>query len=86
MTVSGNLPKWPGAAKLYSRAYATLEEMGRSGHAKPALVRQGKVVQQGIVSIEMDTLIKALDSGNEEQIKGLLLQTHIYPYKSEAAQ
>lgn len=84
--MTGNLPSWPGASKVYSRAYATLEEMGRTGHAKPAIVRHGKVVQQGRVSDEMNTLIEALDSGNEEQIKYLLMLTHVYPFKSGVTQ
>jgi len=29
-----NLPEWPGAAHVYSRAYKILEHMGQNGHVK----------------------------------------------------
>lgn len=72
--MSYNLPQWRGAEVCYSRAYRVLENMARNGHVRRAFFHGWHCV----VSIEMETLIKALDSDGEEQIKGLLLQTHVY--------
>jgi hypothetical protein len=44
----------------------------------PAVTRRGRVVAPGAVSDEMRALIDALNKGDEETIKGLLLQTHVY--------
>lgn len=57
-----SLPTWAGASSAYSRAYRTLERMARNGH-----------VSKRHVSEEMHDLIEALNEGNEERIKGLLL-------------
>jgi len=73
-----NLPSWPGAAAVYSKAYRVLENMARRGHATPPVKRRGKIVKPGTVSDEMEALIDALNRGDEETIKGLLLQTHVY--------
>lgn len=73
-----NLSEWPGAAAVYSKAHAILTRMGRRGHATPAITRRGRVVEPGVVSDEMRALIDALNRGDEETIKGLLLQTHVY--------
>lgn len=73
-----NLPDWPGADAVYATANAILARMGRRGHATPAVTRRGRVVAPGTVSDEMRALIDALNKGDEETIKGLLLQTHVY--------
>lgn len=73
-----NLPDWTGADAVYAKANAILARMGRRGHATPAIMRRGRVVEPGVVSDEMRALIDALDRGEEETIKGLLLQMHVY--------
>lgn len=78
----GNLPEWPGASAVYSKAYRVLENMARHGHAKPASgYWHGKHWIQncaGSVSTEMSRMIDALGEGNEETIKGLLLMDWVY--------
>lgn len=69
--MSSNLPNWPGASEVYSRAYKVLENMAGRGHVT-VLGRRSHV------SDDMNKLIFALNRGDEEVIKGLLLQTHIY--------
>jgi len=66
-----NLPEWSGAQHCYSKAYKVLENMASRGH-----VTKGR--SQCFVSDEMTDLIKALDKGDEETIKGLLAYDHIY--------
>jgi len=60
--IEGNLPSWPGASHCYKRAYRMLENMALHGH-----------VRYRTPSSEMDDLIEALDRGDEEKIKGLLM-------------
>jgi len=79
-----NLPNWPSASAVYSKAYRVLERMAERGHATPGSTyktRTGKTVTvtQGHVSDDMARLIDALNAGDEETIKGLLLLTWIYP-------
>jgi hypothetical protein len=69
--MSSNLPNWPGASEVYSRAYKVLENMAGRGHVTVLGMRSH-------VSDDMSKLIFALNRGDEEIIKGLLLQTHIY--------
>ena len=71
--MSGNLPSWNGAEGVYSRAYKVLEALARAGHASPPKMRRGKIVSGGAISDEMRDLIAALDKGEEEAVKGLLL-------------
>lgn len=66
-----NLPAWNGAEAVYSRAYKVLENMAGRGHVTVLGMRSH-------VSDEMSRLIFALNKGDEEVIKSLLLQTHIY--------
>lgn len=85
--MNGNLPSFSKASEVYSKAYRVLERMARRGHVTMgrycAVGRnlKGKAImdQQRHVSDEMRDLIDALDAGDEEKIKGLLLMTHIYP-------
>lgn len=66
-----NLPDWPGADICYSRAYRLLECMAKKGHATPAQTnRRGRAVFAGYVSDDMKS---ALDSGDEESIKGMMI-------------
>ena len=63
-----NLPDWPGASKVYSKAYMVIEQMSNGE--------------------EKDELIEALNKGDEEKIKGLLLLYLTYGYyqiKKEAS-
>lgn len=66
-----NLPAWNGASAVYSRAYQVLNNMAGRGHVTVL----GK---RSHVSDDMNQLIFALNRGDEETIKGLLLQTHVY--------
>lgn len=81
-----NLPNWPHASKVYSRAYHILENMARAGHVKPAIYSKKeflhryasssntpKLLKQGQVSQEMIDFIEALNQGNEELIKWHIL-------------
>lgn len=61
-----NLPNWRGASAVYSKAYAMLSHMSRT-HV--SIVR-GKCH----VSTDMRVIIDALNAGDEERIKGLLLE------------
>ena len=66
-----NLPKWPAAEAVYRKAYRLLEKMAASGHVQRRKAGRGRTVC--FPSEEMNDLIEALDSGNEERIKGLLM-------------
>lgn len=71
-----NLPKWPGAEAVYRRAYRMLEKMGASGHVTRRKTHRPKGASSGYTcfpSEEMNDLIEALQKGNEERIKGLLM-------------
>jgi hypothetical protein len=69
-----NLPKWPGASEIYSRAYRILEKMAQT-HVTAAIVsKRGKVLKPGKVSDEMRNFIEALNGGDEEQVKGYVLK------------
>ncbi len=61
-----NLPDWPKASVVYSRCYRLLERMAASGHVEK---RRGRCYP----SPEMDRLIEALNKGEEEYLKGILL-------------
>jgi hypothetical protein len=65
-TNTSNLPQWAGASVCYSRAYAMLAHMSKT-HV--SIVRG-----QCRVSEDMRRIIDALNKGDEEQIKGLLLE------------
>jgi hypothetical protein len=67
------LPKWAGADAVYSRAYRVLEKMARAGHVCRTPKRRGQSARC-TPSEDMNDLITALASGNEERIKGLLMQ------------
>ena len=65
-----NLPEWPGAAHCYSQAYRLLEKWGARNYATTKF--KGKI-KCPTPSDEMKSLIDALDRGDEEKIKGILL-------------
>lgn len=69
-----NLPKWPGASECYTRAYKLLETMANTSHITKVHIRGNK--QKCYVSAEMNNLISALDTGDEEIIKATLLQSN----------
>jgi hypothetical protein len=66
------LPNWPGASKCYSRAYRILEAM------QLRTCKGKKRGQADWPSFDAKRLIEALNKGDEEEIKGLLLMTHVY--------
>lgn len=74
MTDASNLPNWPGSASCYSRAYRLLEQMAQSGHVERRRVPGKRKQFRCFPSEEMNELITALNDGNEEFIKGTLLQ------------
>lgn len=74
-----NLPNWAGAEAVYSKAYAVLANMANRGHVTQTNKIVGRKNQTVCyVSDDMENLIDALNKGDEEKIKGLLLYTHIY--------
>lgn len=70
--MAGNLPKWAGADVVYSRGYALLDRMAKSGH-----VRHGYYLAQHYcaTSQTMDDIIDALNKGDEEYLKWCLLES-----------
>ncbi len=64
-----NLPNWPGAAAVYSRAYKVLEYMAQNGHVTRTFFRRWYCT----VSEEMSYFIDALNEGDEEKIKAFLM-------------
>ncbi len=66
------VPSWPGAEACYSKAYRVLERMAANGG-----VRVSYCYPRGLTcypSMDMNRLIDALTIGDEEVIKGLLLE------------
>lgn len=64
-----NLPDWNGAAAVYSKAYAVLTRMSKTQVTLSKLGRKTVATP----SDDMNDLVQALNSGDEERIKGLLL-------------
>lgn len=75
------LSNWPGAEHCYSRAYRLLERWGGANYAAAAANFKGKHRRVGGVLVmpcpvptdEMKSLIDALNKGDEEKIKGILM-------------
>ena len=65
-----NVPTWRGASAVYSRCYKFLELMAQHGHVTQTWRRGAAICN---TSDEMDLLVAALDEGDEERLKGLLL-------------
>lgn len=77
-----NLPDWIGAEGAYKNATEMLKKMGKNGHVSVQKNKWGKVLNC-TPSEEMNDLIEALNSGNEEKIKGLVSLYRIYGYDKE---
>lgn len=69
--MSGNLPDWPGAEGAYRHAASVLNSMVKQGHVTVIRNGRGKPIQ-AIPSQEMETLISAMNEGNESILKSLL--------------
>ncbi len=73
-----SLPKWNGASAAYTKAYRILEKLASRGHATPAsgYYKRGKFIIDcpGTTTNEMDDAIKALNKGDEEEIKAFNLK------------
>lgn len=67
---ASNLPDWPGASDVYSKLYRRLERMARGGHVEVTWFR-GRARCRS--SVDMDRIVKALDRGDEEELKGILV-------------
>jgi hypothetical protein len=84
MSDTGNLPSWKNADRVYSNAYKMLESMAKNGHVQieKNLNRQVNTYPKThcVVSDDMNNLIEALDNGNEEEIKGLMLLYRAYNF------
>ncbi len=84
--MNDNLPKWSGADRVYSNAYKMLKTMGESGHVSREFGRQkneygwGPVDYYCIPDDDMNNLIEALDKGDEEKIKGLMMLYRSYGF------
>jgi hypothetical protein len=73
MSVS-NLPNWPSADHCYSKAYRLLEKWGAANYRAAKAVYMGKQTMPcPRPTPEMLSLIDALNRGDEEQIKGIIL-------------
>lgn len=80
MNIISNLPKWLGAEHCYSRAYRLLERWGTANYAAAVANFKGKRRRVGGALVipcpptdEMKSLIDALNRGDEEKIKGILM-------------
>lgn len=70
------LPCWPGAEHCYSRAYQLLERWGAANYTAAVANFKGKHRRVGgcpAPTDEMKSLIDALNKGDEEKIKGILM-------------
>ena len=66
---TSNLPSWPGASHVYSKAYKVLEHMAKNGHVTRNYFRRWFCT----VSQEMSDFIDSLNRGDEEEIKAFLM-------------
>lgn len=64
------LPNWLGASHVYSECYKLLERMAQEGHVTRHRIRRKWYC---IVSQTMRDIITALDKGDEETLKHVLL-------------
>ena len=78
----GNLPNWPGASRCYSRARRLLQYMADrcvSERDRTPMPRSNarlsirRTTSWIVCTPDMQSLIDALNVGDEETIKGLLL-------------
>ena len=72
--MNGNLPPWKGASAVYSRAYRILANLNRTAAtAQMETARKRRRAFHFDPPEEARELIEALGKGNEEHIKGLVL-------------
>jgi len=72
---------FPSAAAVYSRAYEVLKKMAAAGHVTVSRIGRRTVCHP---SEDMNDLIDALNRGDEERIKGMLLLHHTNEYLAAA--
>lgn len=66
------LPNWPGASEIYSKLYRILEVLARQ---EVTIYKNRRGVPVGSQPSErMTEISKALDTGDEEKLKGFALQ------------
>jgi len=74
--VLADLPIWQHSDKVYSYLYSVLEKLGQDAWKQE--VARAKKTRRKVKGItptdEMDDIIKALDKGDEEELKGLQLK------------
>ena len=70
-----NLPTWSGASVVYGRCQKLLEHMAKNGHVTQKKRGRRKFC---VTSPDMDHVILAMNKGDEEQLKGILLES---PFK-----
>jgi hypothetical protein len=85
MKQTGNLPEWPGASEVYSRAYGILEEIQQKFMAGNTSDKTDKgwkayVKKSGWPPEEVRGLVAALNRGDEEFLKGAILQYRDFGY------
>ena len=77
-TDTGNLPKWCGALAAYSKAYKILAKLAKNAphwRELPSSNRRHPRSDSFLVCTDdMEAIIKALNKGDEETIKGYNLQ------------
>lgn len=78
--VRGETPDWPGSDVVYSRLYRLLEKMGADNwkSAVEQAKKRRRKVKPPAPTEDMKTIIKALDKGDEEELKGLMHQFRAY--------
>lgn len=81
------VPKWRGASRVYSLAYKVLKLMAQDGHATPPKrhKKTGRILKRGYVSETMHDLMVALDEGDEEKLKGMLLNPPYWKYRKKVS-
>ena len=77
--MTSNLPNWPGEDVVYSKAYRVLEEIQQkymAGNTKNKSARGWKkyLKKTNWPPVEVQDLIDALNKGDEEFLKGALMQ------------
>lgn len=77
-----DMPTWPAASSVYSRACAILALMAKSGHVQK--VRKGGRQVGAVRSPEMESFIDALNRGDEEAIRGCIAAHDHLLYKKTA--
>lgn len=85
--VRGETPDWPGSDVVYSRLYRLLEKMGADNwkSAVEQAKKRRRKVKPPAPTEDMKTIIKALDKGDEEELKGLMHQFRAYGSVATAA-